>query len=136
MKMPLLFICSLFTIVSANVIASNTLTIKCNVRVEGERSDVTTSPSITFDAEKGYKNLSFDVYGSKVSVTSTFFMSNDGKTCGNKVDQICVNLKSSVFCSDKPIATLYPTDRYAQPGDRASVECSLIGLKTFPCPLN
>ncbi len=121
-------------ILSVSASAETKITIECKENFQAERTDEVIPHSITFDADKGYKPLSFNVYGSKLTVSASYYMKANGKVCGHSVDQICVSLKGSSFCTNKAEATLYPTDRYAQPGDRTSVKCSIPGNKEFACP--
>lgn len=113
--------------------AATNIKLSCKVEMEGERTDDISNPSVSFDADKGYKDLDIDVYGSKVNVTVSTYMSADGKTCGEEVNQICVRLRGSAFCTGQPEAVIYPTDRYAQPGDRTTISCSVSGDIKRPC---
>ena len=125
---------SAVVLISNTAFASTNLTLACKVVIEGERTNDVSNPSVSFDAAKEYKALSFDIYGSKISVSATFFTSADGQTCGHEVEQICARLKGSTFCTQQPEATVYSTGKYAQPGDRASIKCELSGDVTGTCP--
>ncbi len=133
LKALLIFGLSITAFHSTSLAVSN-VTIECKEFAQGEGTQNTMVHKISFDADKGYKTLSFPVYGSTLKVTASFYMSQDGKTCGHSVDQICVSLPGSSFCTNKAEATLFPTDRYAQPGDSTHVVCSLPGQREMPCP--
>lgn len=121
-------------VLANTAMASSKLTLSCKVETVAERTDDISTPSVSFDADQGYKSLSFEVYGSEILVTPTLSMSADGKTCSNIVQDICVKLNGSSFCTTKAEAVLYPTDEYAQLGDRTTIKCKMKGDLSFPCP--
>lgn len=113
--------------------ASTNLTITCKVETVGERTDDVNTKNISFDADKSYKNLNFRVYGSEITVGATTYMSEDGKTCGQTLQGICVSLKGSTFCSEGNSSRIYPTDKFAQAGDSTTISCQLLGGEPAPC---
>ena len=124
-----------FTFLTSSVtLATTNITLSCKVIAEGERTSDISTPTVTFDSEKGYKNLGFKVYNSEVSVSTSFYMTADGKKCGHKVNQICVEQKGSAFCTVNPEATMYATDKFAQAGDSTSIICKIEGGAAGPCP--
>ena len=126
---------SALTFLASDVsLATTNITLTCKVTAEGERSSDVTIPKVTFDSEKGYKYLSFKVYNSEVAVSTSFYMTADGKKCGHKVSQICVEQKGSAFCTANPEATMYPRDKFAQAGERTSIICKIKGGAAGPCP--
>lgn len=114
--------------------AGSQLTMICKENHQSERIDRDVEHKVTFDADKGYKNLEFNVYGSTLTIAASFYMKEDGITCGHSVDRICVSLKGSTFCTEQAEATLYPTGKYAQSGDRTFISCSIPNNKEFKCP--
>jgi hypothetical protein len=117
-------------LVGQSAFALTNLTISCDVELLGERTDETTTPSITFDADKGYRDLVLDVYGSDVTVSANLYMNPDGKTCGHDLS-ICTATASGEFCSGKPEATVYPSN--GQVGDLTLIRCELKGGEPAPC---
>ena len=138
--MKLLMLVMMSTFVGQSAFAVTPLTISCDVEVQGERTDDTTTSAISFDADRGCQELALTVYNSPVRVSANFYMSANGKTCGHELS-ICVPMSvgtgsssSADFCADKSDATIYPTDSYAQVGDRTYIKCSLTGGETAACP--
>jgi hypothetical protein len=138
MKFLMMVMMSLF--IGHSAFAATNLTISCDVEVQGERTDDTTTSSVTFDADQGYKDLTLNVYDSPVKVSANLYMSANGKTCGHELS-ICVPMSSapdssssSDFCTDKSDATIFPTDATAQSGDRTYIKCSLAGGQAAACP--
>lgn len=127
-------ILALTFLTSTVTLAATSITLSCKVVTEGERTSDISTPTVTFDAEKGYKDLSFKVYNSEVAVSTSFYMTADGKKCGHQVNQICVEQKGSAFCTTNPEATMYPTGKFAQAGDRTSIVCKIKGGAAGPCP--
>jgi len=126
----LFLLLTLFTV--STLRAETNITIQCDEYYQAERINKVIPHTLTFDADKGYKNLQFEVYGSKLTASASFFMEDDGKMCGHSLDQICVSLKHSTFCTEKAEAKLYPSN--GQPGDSTQVKCTILNNKTFPCP--
>lgn len=114
------------------VTAKSEVTIKCEVKTMGEYSQ-TKVHSVSFDPDKKDKPLNFSVYGLHVVVHGTFTMSEDEKWCGHEISGVCVENKAGIFCSNTPTASVVPTGRYSQAGDRAEISCSLIGGEAKPC---
>lgn len=115
-------------------LATTNITLSCKVVTEGERTSELSTQTVTFDTEKRYKDLSFKVYNAEVAVSTSFYMTADGKKCGHKVNQICVKQAESVFCTTNPEATMYPTGEFAQSGDRTSIICKINGAVVGSCP--
>lgn len=128
------FICLSILIFSTTASAKNNITVSCEITKVDERSSTPTTKSLTFDTDKGYKKLSLVIYGSKVEVSSSLYLSADGKTCGNMITDICVGLSNSSFCTDKTTARLYPQSESSQPGDETFIDCKIVDNKEFECP--
>lgn len=103
------------------------MTIKCQVINEYEQGSNESNPEISFDANKGYKSLEIGpIYGLQVRTFVTQGLEVDSDKSTYAVQSICVHAKGADVCSGSASMTLYPNDRYAQPGDRTEINCKLI----------